>query len=242
MLPLFTTTQVKDGVDVGDYKIDLSDYMKKQDAASKQEIQVLTEALANKLDATPQHKHHIDDIKQLQSSLDSKYDKSEKYSHNVILNDTHTIPYLESPKIEVLEIVENKDSVGYKFYVDDGSGDLFITLDDVLIGSYLKSAAKWNLIGINTEVDDKVDNHETILENHSEALNAVCNATTRNATDIAVNNTKINNLETEFNEYVAKTDAIIKNHYEALLVLVKAHGMIDGDGDGASNITPEKAN
>ena len=33
--------------------------------------------IANKLDATPQHKHHIDDIKQLQSQLDSKYDKNE---------------------------------------------------------------------------------------------------------------------------------------------------------------------
>ena len=33
-----------------------------------------------------------------------------------------------------------------------------------------------------------------------------------------------------------------KSEFKALLVLVKAHGMIDGDGDGASNITPEKAN
>ena len=76
MLPVFTTTQVKDGIDIGDLMLDLSDYMKKKDAATKTDINALTAALANKLDATPQHKHQIDDIKQLQNALDGKLDTS----------------------------------------------------------------------------------------------------------------------------------------------------------------------
>ena len=34
MLPIFTTGQVKHGVDTGDFVIDLSDYIKKKDAAT----------------------------------------------------------------------------------------------------------------------------------------------------------------------------------------------------------------
>ena len=41
MLPIFTTGQVKDGIDIGDLKIDLSDYMKKKDAATKKEVEEL---------------------------------------------------------------------------------------------------------------------------------------------------------------------------------------------------------
>jgi hypothetical protein len=129
MLPLFTTTQVKDGVDTGDLLLDLSDYMKKKDAdklATKQSVADLTEIVANKLDATPQHKHHIDDIKQLEESLNSKYDKGEKYSHNVILNDTDKIAYIESPKVTRLEVAMNSATDGYNFYVDDSNGDLMI--------------------------------------------------------------------------------------------------------------------
>ena len=154
MLPIFTTTQVKDGIDTGDLMLDLSDYMKKKDAeklATKSAVEELIEVVAGKLDATPQHRHHIDDVKQLQESLNSKYDKSEKYSHNVILNDIEKISYLEAPKIELMEIVKDKDGSGYKFYVDDSNGDLMITLDDVLIGSYFKATGKWSFNGIGSE-------------------------------------------------------------------------------------------
>ena len=99
MLPVFTTGQVKDGIDSGDFMIDLSDYMKKKDGATKTELQTLTDIVSNKLDASPQHKHHIDDIKQLETALASKYDTSQKYSYNVILSDSEKIPYLEAPKV-----------------------------------------------------------------------------------------------------------------------------------------------
>ena len=105
MLPIFTTGQVKDGIDIGDLKIDLSDYMMKKDAATKKEVEELTAVVANKLDAEPQHKHHIEDIKQLETALASKFDTGEKYSYTTIISDIETIPYLEAPKIKILSII-----------------------------------------------------------------------------------------------------------------------------------------
>ena len=246
MLPIFTTGQVKDGIDTGDLMLDLSDYMKKKDGATKIELNNLTAVVANKLDATPQHNHHIEDIKQLQSLLDGKYDKGEKYSYNVILSDSEKIPYLEAPKVQTMEIVNKFDVEGYVFYVDDSSGDLMITLNNILIGSYSKASNKWSFETDTSTIDSsisgldkRVGNNEIILENHGEALNAVCNATLRNITDISTNETKINSVESIVNTYIAKTDAILKNHYDALLMLCQKHGMVDGDGDGASNISPQ---
>ena len=225
MLPIFTTGQVKDGIDTGDLMLDLSDYMKKKDGATKIELNNLSAVVANKLDATPQHNHHIEDIKQLQSLLDAKYDKGEKYPYNTILSNPEKISYLEAPTVERLNIN------GYTFYVDT-NGDLMITLNDVLIGSYSNVSGKWSF-----ETD--TSNIDNVLENHGEALNAVCNATLKNITDISSNHAKINSVESIIHEYIAKTDAVLKNHYDALLLLCEKHGMVDGDGDGASNISPE---
>ena len=326
MLP-FTTTQVQNGIDHTDYMIDLSDYVKKKDAATKTDIDAILEVVAGKLDASPQHKHHIDDIKQLQLALDSKYDKSEKYSHNVILNDTEKIQYLESPKIEVMEIVKNKDSSGYKFYIDDSNGDLMIVLDDILIGMYSRASSKWSFEADLTDINSQIASHEAILGNHYEALNAVCNATLVNISDIATNKikienntsrinevetsinnqlssqsivldnhyealnavqnatqtnasnisvldtkvenienqlddvtiivnnntsnissnntkinnntTKINNIETLINKYIAETDAVLKNHYEAILLLCEKHRMVDSNTNDTPNLTPK---
>ena len=199
MLPL-TTHQVNDGVDAGDFMLDLSEYIKKKDAATKVDLQSLTTVVAGKLDATPQHKHDITDVKDLREELDSKYDTSKKYSYNVILSDSEKIPYLEAPKVLSMEIANRFDVEGYVFYVDDASGDLMITLNDLLIGSYSKAAGKWS------------------WESDNSAVNAV---------------------DAKINEYIAKTDAILKNHYDALLLLCEKHGMIDGDGDAGNNITPK---
>lgn len=225
MLPIFTTGQVKDGIDTGDLMLDLSDYMKKKDAATKIELNNLSAIVANKLDVEPQHSHHIEDIKQLQSLLDGKYDKSEKYSYNTILSNPEQIAYLEAPTVRTLNIN------GYTFYVDT-NGDLMITLNNVLIGSYSTVSGKWSF-----ETD--TSNIENVLENHTEALNAVCNATLRNITDINTNSTKINSVESIINTYVAKTDAVLKNHYDAILLLCQKHGMIDSEPNDGDKVSPE---
>ena len=86
-----------------------------------------------------------------------------------------------------------------------------ITLNDVLIASYSIAAGKWSF-----ETD-----------------------TSTIETSIATNQTKITTLESALNEYVAKTDAVLKNHYDAILLLCQKHGMVDGDGDEGNNISPE---
>ena len=120
-----------------------------------------------------------------------------------------------------------------------------ITLNDVLIASYSIAAGKWSFetdtSSIDTSIaslDKRVGNNEIIIQNHYEALSAVCHATLHNITDISTNQTKITTLESALNEYVAKTDAVLKNHYDAILLLCQKHGMVDGDGDEGNNISP----
>ena len=158
MLPIQTVEGVLNDMSTGSI-IDLSEYLKKTEGVSKTELDELKVVISNKLDAEPQHKHHIDDVKQLATELNSKFDKGERYSYNVILNDTEKIPYLEAPKIELLELVKNKEVDGYKFYVDESNGDLMITLDDVLIGSYSRAAGKWSWES-NTDYADAGHNHD----------------------------------------------------------------------------------
>ena len=143
MLPIATVQGVKDGNTTG-MMIDLSEYIKKNDAATKTDLDLLIDVVAGKLDATPQHKHDISNVKDLQEELDSKYDTSKKYSYNVILSDSEKIPYLENTKLQLLELVKNRESEGYKFYVDEKNGDLMITLNGVLICSYSTAAGKWS--------------------------------------------------------------------------------------------------
>ena len=185
MLPVFTTGQVKDGIDIGDLMINLDDYMKKKEGATKTELDTLTAIVANKLDAEPQHKHHIEDIKQLETALASKYDTSEKYSYSVILSDSEKIPYLEAPKVGVIELAKDRESTGYKFYVDDSSSDLMIVSDDdVLIGTYVKATGNWILGGVN-------------LSEISSGIGSISELTSRvqeNSIDIAAESVKITAL------------------------------------------------
>ena len=230
MLPIFTTGQVKDGIDIGDLKIDLSDYMKKKDAATKKEVEELTAVVANKLDAGPQHKHHIEDIKQLETALASKFDTGEKYSYTTIISDIETIPYLEAPKIKILSIGDMETENSYKFYVDDSNGDLMIVLNDMLIGTYVKSSNNWILGGVNMNdlnisgINDKVLEHDGMIQT--------------NSVNITDNLGKINALTASLNEYITKTDAILKNHYDALIELCDKHGMIDSNTSDGDQITP----
>lgn len=230
MLPIFTTGQVKDGIDIGDLKIDLSDYMMKKDAATKKEVEELTAVVANKLDAEPQHKHHIEDIKQLETALASKFDTGEKYSYTTIISDIETIPYLEAPKIKILSIGDMETENSYKFYVDDSNGDLMIVLNDMLIGTYVKSSNNWILGGVNMNdlnisgINDKVLEHDGMIQT--------------NSVNITDNLGKINALTASLNEYITKTDAILKNHYDALIELCDKHGMIDSNTSDGDQITP----
>ena len=194
MLPTFTTEQVNDGIDHSDLLIDLSDYMKKKDAATKDEIQILTDVLANKLDAKPQHKHDMADIELLQSTFDTKLDKER----------IKDINFITAPRVEKLTIRPDSSNDSYSFEIDNSTGDLVIILNDSVIGSYSKMNQKWSF-----------------------------------ETDTSGVETKINTIENTLNNYVAKTDAVLKNHYDAILLLCQKHGMIDSNENDNENITPE---
>ncbi len=238
MLPIFTTSQVKDGIDTGDLLIDLTEYMKKKDGATKTVLESLVSVVAGKLDASPQHKHHIDDIKQLETALAGKYDTSEKYSYSVILSDSEKIPFLEAPKVETLEIAKDKESAGYRLYVDEGSGDLMILHDDMLIGTYVKTSHNWIFGGVNLSEMSNIGGVQSELDALSTTVTGQDTRITENAIDIASNLTKITGLMATMNDYIAKTDAVLKNHYDALLLLCQKHGMVDSDGADGDRVTP----
>ena len=111
MLPIATVQGVREGISTG-MIIDLSEYLKKAEGVSKEEFNSLEEVVGQKLDSEPIHKHHIEDIKQLESVLNNKFDKSEKYSYNVILSDSEKISFLESPKMLTMEIASKFDVEG----------------------------------------------------------------------------------------------------------------------------------
>ena len=223
MLPIYTTGQVQNGITPGgDLMIDLSEYMKKKDAeklATTESLEALSDIVAGKLDSSPQHKHHIEDVKQLEEALNSKYDKGQQYSHNVLLNDTEKISYLEAPKIELMEIVKDKDSSGYKFYVDDSNGDLMITLEDILIASYFKATGKWSFNGMGSE-------------DLEQRISKITN-------DISSLTSQTNNLDMTINTKIIEIENILKNHYDALLILCQKHEMVDSNTDDGDQITPQ---
>ena len=209
MLPIHTVQGVRDGISTG-MIIDLSEYLKKTEGVSKTEFQTLETTVGGKLDIEPMHKHHIEDIKQLQSSLDSKYDKGEKYSYNVILSDTEKIPYLEAPKMKSMEVIRGDETEeSYKFYVDKTNGDLMIVSDELLIGHYSKSGHNWQFSGLTDTLESVVNNHATKDHVHEEYA------------------AKINEIE-----------AVLQNHYQALILLLEKHELVDTNPDDGTNVSP----
>ena len=297
MLPIYTSAQLKDGIQSGDLMLDLSEYMKKKDGeALTSKVDELEVALGAKLDASPQHKHQIDDIKQLEVALDGKFDKGEKYPHNQILSDVEKIAYIEAPELGSLKLSD------YTFYVDDKSGDLMITreseLGSVLIGTYYVASGKWSWEQEQAcscepaleALASKVDNHthetldndltvngtiksnqlccdtitfDTINENTgkcsingseiwriqknswmyiykilslSQSLLVDENATVRKNLNVKESLT-LNGWDVETK--IKEIEAILKNHYDALLMLCQKHGMVDNNTSDGDKITPQ---
>ena len=161
---------MNDAVEVGNttIRLDLSNYALKNDTATKIDINELRTKLADKLDREGSHQHTIGDIKELDQTLNQKLDNNRTYSYKVLINDIETIPYLETLKTPLLEIVKEKSDAGYKISVDN-TGDLLITLNDVVIASYNKIAGNWIINGIN--LNEFITETQETLKNHYEAIN-----------------------------------------------------------------------
>ncbi len=166
---------MNDAIEVGNttIRLDLSNYALKNDTATKIDINELRSKLADKLDREGSHQHAIVDIKELDQALNQKLDNDRTYSHKVLINDIETIQYLETLKTPSLEIIKNKlDSEGYKINVDD-TGDLLITLNNVVIASYNKNAGNWIINGVN--LNTFIAETQATLKNHYEAINILLN-------------------------------------------------------------------
>ena len=161
---------MNDAIEVGNttIRLDLSNYALKNDTATKIDINELRTKLADKLDREGSHQHAIGDIKELDQTLNQKLDNNRTYSYKVLINDIETIPYLETLKTPLLEIVKEKSDAGYKISVDN-TGDLLISLNDVVIASYNKIAGNWIINGIN--LNEFITETQETLKNHYEAIN-----------------------------------------------------------------------
>lgn len=171
-------------VDVGNttIRLDLSNYALKNDTATKIDIDELKTKLADKLDREGSHQHAIIDIKELEQALNQKLDNNRTYSHKVLINDIETIQYLDTLKTPSLEIIKDaatqslsnppgaasSEEHGYKVSVDD-TGDLLITLNDIVIAFYNKTAGNWIINGIN--LNEFITETQATLKNHYEAIN-----------------------------------------------------------------------
>ena len=160
---------MNDAVEVGNttIRLDLSNYALKNDTATKIDINELRTKLADKLDREGSHQHTIGDIKELDQTLNQKLDNNRTYSYKVLINDIETIPYLETLKTPLLEILPSSGA-GYKISVDN-TGDLLISLNDVVIASYNKIAGNWIINGIN--LNEFITETQETLKNHYEAIN-----------------------------------------------------------------------
>ncbi len=161
----------------GDSKIDLSGYATKTDVPTLVNFEDLKRIVANKLDGNPvNHEHNINQIQQLSQQLNNKLNiptsDDTRYSYNSILKDWANIPYLENVKIPLLEISQDRLTNGYKINVDN-SGDLMISLNDIVIASYNKSANSWIINGVN--LNEFITNTNAVLSNHYEAIMFLAN-------------------------------------------------------------------
>ena len=176
-------------------KIDLSGYATTA-TTDKLTISIenLNKSVANKLNSNPvDHEHTIAQVEQLQQALNNKLSiptsDTNKYSYNALLKDWDSIPYLKNVKIPVLDIAVDKNTSGYVFNVDS-SGDLLLTLNDVVIAYYNKGTGAWIFNG------------------------------------------------SDLKAFISNTNAVLKNHYEALLIILDKLNLKDKDETDGDKITP----
>ena len=157
---MISTTQINEGI-IEITKVDTTKFALKSEVATKEEVQTLTSAVAGKLDASPQHHHEINDIDQLQTSLNNKLDITQRYSYSTILSDAEKIDYLDELKTTELEISTAQNQNGYSFSVDN-NGDLLLVLGNVAIARYDTPTSSWLFSNVN--INEVLSNHHDAIE------------------------------------------------------------------------------
>ena len=167
----YTVSEIENGT-AGELIVDLSDYVKRNEVSSIIDLEGLKEKLGNKLDKTPEHRHNISAITELQNILDSKLSATKLYSYKTIISDIEKIETLENPTItNKLNLRSPDESTTYQIYaVDDG---LVITESSksIPILKYLKTDDSVWIQGENLTKFIKDTN--AVLKNHYDAIKLI---------------------------------------------------------------------
>ena len=89
---LYTAKQINEDI-IDILTLYMTQYAKKNEIVSKDELNTLSIIVAGKLDPTPIH-HDIQHIDELQNQLINKLNSNQRYSYNTILSDSEKIEYL----------------------------------------------------------------------------------------------------------------------------------------------------
>ena len=150
--------------------LNLSQYIKKPEAATKEELKELKAELDTKLTELPQHKHDTGDIDGLAEALNEKLNIG-LYSYRTLINDTELIDFLQHPKIVINEITKDKLSNGYKFKVDNNNNLIIQDSNDKAIMWYNNALGRW-IIG-ETDINDFINITNETLLNHAEVIKQI---------------------------------------------------------------------
>ena len=82
---MYTVDQINSN-NTGNNQIDLSGYAKKSEVGTIIDLDGLKKTIGNKLDRTPEHRHTISSINELQNQLNDKLSKSSTYSFNELID------------------------------------------------------------------------------------------------------------------------------------------------------------
>ena len=129
MTYLLTCKQIDSGVgDIAETltNINVEDFAKKSEVATKEELNTLSGVVANKLDSSPIHHHDIADIDQLATVLGDKLDRTQRYNYSSLISDPEKIDYLDALKTPSITLSPCKQLSLYSFELDANNNDLKI--------------------------------------------------------------------------------------------------------------------
>ena len=254
MLPVFTTEQVIDGVDSTDLLIDLSSYMKKSEAKEEYYNKVSIDSKLAAIEPDAGKIEKIDNDLTINGNLSidgtlngytiGATNKGANYKNKKFIPAVVDDGVMEIGKyIDFHEYADaNASEQDYKVRLESNNGRL-ITSGDVVVKGQLKIGG----LEIKPDGDTYAACHvngEQFWGCNSESdvmgvyKPLIITQDLRTESNMIVDN-KLTVKNTDILAKITEIETILKNHYDALLVLCQKHGMIDSNTNDGSNITPK---
>jgi len=168
MTYLLTCKQIDSGVgDIAETltNINVEDFAKKSEVATKEDLNTLSGIVANKLDSSPIHHHDIADIDQLATVLGDKLDRTQTYNYSSILSNPEEINYLNQLKTPSIILSPCKQLSLYSFELDSNNNLKILYVGSnpsITIASYNLSSAAWVFGSYN--IGEVLQNHHDAIE------------------------------------------------------------------------------